>query len=86
MQDDDRKGNVVARFTFRGRFQGDSFPAFAQHRAARLSLQLQLGACDATVATMSVTGQEALVDAFEIACSLGPYDCIVLDVERFPPA
>ena len=25
-----------------------------------------------------------LVDAFDMACSLGPHDCIVLDVERAP--
>ncbi len=39
-------------------------------------------ACDAMSATLAVKGQEDLVDAFEMACSLGPYDCIILDIER----
>lgn len=98
MQNDERTGSPLkmvpdrmadsaeARFTFRGRIACDSFSDFARHRAARLDLDLRLGACDATSATVSVRGQDALVDAFEMACSLGPYDCIVLDVERFPTA
>ncbi|MDB5523029.1 MAG: hypothetical protein JWM58_792 [Rhizobium sp.] len=72
----------AARFTFHGQIDCDSFAEFAQHRAARLDIEIQLGACDPTSATLSVRGQEALVDAFEMACSLGPYDCVVIDVER----
>ena len=71
-----------ARFTFRGRIACDSFVEFARHRARRLSLTIEFGACDETSATVSITGQEALVDAFEMACSLGPYDCLVLDIDR----
>jgi hypothetical protein len=29
-----------------------------------------------------VTGDEELLDAFELACSLGPIDCIVLEHRR----
>jgi hypothetical protein len=29
-----------------------------------------------------VCGSHDLVDAFEMACSLGPYECLVLDVVR----
>ncbi|HEY0123051.1 MAG TPA: hypothetical protein VGC14_15080 [Rhizobium sp.] len=60
----------------------DSFIEFAQHRARRLDLDIEMGSCDATSATLAVKGQEDLVDAFEMACSLGPYDCIILDIER----
>jgi hypothetical protein len=38
---------------------------------------------------MTVSGQGVLVDAFEMAMSLGPIDCVVLDIERhqvFEPA
>ncbi|KQV12382.1 hypothetical protein ASC97_14280 [Rhizobium sp. Root1203] len=59
-----------------------SFVEFAHHRARRLDLEIAVGACDAASATVSVKGQEDLVDAFEMACSLGPYDCIILDIER----
>jgi hypothetical protein len=72
----------VARFTFRGQMACESFVEFALHRARRLDLDISLGACDAASATMSVKGQVDLVDAFEMACSLGPYDCIILDIER----
>lgn len=80
----ERRGQSLeaARFTFRGQIDCDSFAEFALHRASRLDIEIQVGACDASSATLSVRGQEALVDAFEMACSLGPYDCIVLDVER----
>jgi hypothetical protein len=31
---------------------------------------------------VNVSGAAELVDAFEMACSLGPYDCLVLEVAR----
>jgi hypothetical protein len=72
----------AARFTFRGQMVCESFTEFALHRARRLDLEINIGACDSACATLSVRGQEDLVDAFEMACSLGPYDCIILDIER----
>ncbi|MET0358774.1 MAG: hypothetical protein ABW055_05000 [Pararhizobium sp.] len=73
---------AAARFTFRGRMVCGSFTEFALHRARRLDIEIDVGACDAEAATFRVRGQDDLVDAFEMACSLGPEDCIVLDVER----
>ncbi len=72
----------AARFTFSGRMVCDSFTEFALHRARRLDLEIDIGRCDTRSATLSVRGQQDLVDAFEMACSLGPYDCIILDIER----
>jgi hypothetical protein len=72
----------AARFTFRGQMVCESFTEFALHRARRLDLVIDFGTCDSRSATLSVKGQEDLVDAFEMACSLGPYDCIILDIER----
>lgn len=60
----------------------ESFTEFALHRARRLDLEIDIGVCNSASATLSVKGQEDLVDAFEMACSLGPYDCIILDIER----
>ncbi|MCL6707681.1 hypothetical protein M8R20_11775 [Pseudomonas sp. R2.Fl] len=78
---------MVADFTFKGSLVCDSFLGFARHRAGRLDLKLDIKRCDEKAAKMSVEGAEVLVDAFEMACSLGPYDCLVLDVERidYPP-
>ncbi|MGA1802153.1 hypothetical protein [Rhizobium sp. HT1-10] len=72
----------AATFTFRGQMICESFTEFALHRAHRLDLEIDLGACDGAAAVLSVRGQGDLVDAFEMACSLGPYDCIILDIER----
>jgi hypothetical protein len=72
----------TATFTFRGQMICDSFTEFALHRAGRLDLEIDLGACDTAAAVLSVRGHGDLVDAFEMACSLGPYDCIILDIER----
>lgn|GEM_PF-1862821 len=71
-------------FTFTGKIVPDSFIAFARHRAARLDLPLALLASDDNSVAVAVDGQADLVDAFDMACSLGPHDCIVLDVERAP--
>eukprot|EP01035_Chromulina_nebulosa_P001961 gene1961-biopygen1701 len=43
---------------------------------------MEVGTCDRHSAALTVAGQDALVDMFEMACSLGPYDCTVLDVVR----
>lgn len=70
-------------FTFSGRLEPQGFIAFAEHRAARLSLGLKIAACDRERCRLTLSGPEALIDAFEMAVSLGPYDSIVLDVTRF---
>lgn len=73
-------------FVFKGRLRPLAFTEFAQHRAGRLDLRLEMGEADEAVVKLAVTGAGDLVDAFEMACSLGPLDCIVLDVDRYPPA
>lgn len=69
-------------FTFKGDIACESFISFARHRAGRLDISLDIGACNDTAITVSVEGEPDLVDMFEMACSLGPYDCIVRDVTR----
>jgi hypothetical protein len=71
-----------ARFDFKGRLKADSFVEFARHRAARLGLAIKVGQANDDAITLQVWGAAELVDAFEMACSLGPYDCVVLDVAR----
>ena len=72
----------TATIVFTGALQPAQFASFAEHRARRLDLVLQLGASSADAITVKVEGEPDLVDAFEMACSLGPIDCLVLDVER----
>lgn len=67
---------------FDGRLCAASFAEFAQHRAARLSLDLAVLDLGPQGARFAVSGPPDLVDAFEMALSLGPGDCLVLEVAR----
>jgi hypothetical protein len=71
-----------ASFVFRGRLRTDVFVEFARHRAARLELAIAIGSVSDEAIALTVSGASDLVDAFEMACSLGPYQCLVLDVTR----
>jgi hypothetical protein len=68
------------------RFEGvlpvASFAEFAAHRAARLSLAHAVLAQDSGMAVIRLTGPMVLIDAFEMALSLGPADCLVRAVHR----
>ena len=69
---------------FLGEFVPESFAEFMRHRAARLSL----GRTPARIGTERDRGrwssgdEPILIDMFEMACSLGPIDCLVLDIYR----
>lgn len=67
---------------FQGRFRTESFLDFVHDRADRLALEAGIAAVTPERIEVSVAGQEELIDAFELACSLGPIDCLVLDHGR----
>jgi hypothetical protein len=76
-------------FVFSGRFEPTSFADFARHRVARLALDASAPDLRSDRVRITVSGQDDLVDAFEVACSLGPIDCLIDDVVRYqgdPPA
>jgi hypothetical protein len=81
-----RRGHAAVIDTVRFRFSGDldpaAFVAFAEHRARRLDIGLRVRASGRDAATFDVTGAPELVDMFEMACSLGPAECVVSDVTR----
>ena len=52
---------------------GEPFVAFAIARAQRLSLRGWISP-GAEIVTVSMEGPQAMVDAFEIVCSLGPIE------------
>ena len=70
-------------FVFSGRFE-PSFADFDRHRVARLALDASAPDLRPDRVRITVSGQDDLVDAFEVACSLGPIDCLVDDIVRFP--
>ncbi len=80
------RATEAVTFVFEGAIR-DSFIGFAQHRAARLDLQLTLGICRDDRIDLAIEGPAPLIDAFEMACSLGPRDCLIEAVRRTrPPA
>lgn len=60
---------------------GESFIEFALNRARRLSLNGWISIQPEGV-KVAAQGPEALVDAFEIVCSLGPIDADIIDWHR----
>jgi hypothetical protein len=74
--------NQSATLVFLGRFRPESFLDFVRHRADRLALHAGVGIARPDRIEVSVAGPEELVDAFEIACTLGPIDCLVLEHSR----
>lgn len=71
---------MIRTIEFRGQLSPESFAEFVRHRAGRLALELTVIREGRAAAAYRVGGQPDLVDAFEMACSLGPADCLVLDV------
>lgn len=72
----------TVRMSFSGRFVPSSFLEFVDRRAARLDLDVAVTRADTGRVAVEISGQPDLIDAFEMACSLGPLDCLVLDCER----
>lgn len=77
---------ATARFAFEGRFIVASFLDFVVRRAERLDVKTRIVGADDRNVTIDVTGQPDLIDAFEMACSLGPLDCLVMDCRSTAPA
>jgi len=71
--------HCAVELRFRGRL-GETFIAFAVKRANRLSLRGWIQETSPDAVTIAAEGPEALIDAFEITCSLGPIDS---DVESW---
>jgi len=67
---------------FLGEFRPESFAEFMRHRAARLSVTAVPRRLDEARVDVAVEGEAELVDMFEMACSLGPIDCLVRDAYR----
>jgi hypothetical protein len=75
-------GSNRVRFVFGGKLCRAGFVAFARDRAWRLGLELEVAAVNAEAIALAVRGEVDLIDAFEMACSLGPSDSLVLTIDR----
>ena len=72
------------KFIMRGRFGADSFIPWMDRHARKLGLEKRIIAASPERIEMAVKGPPALIDAMEMACSLGPIDIWVEDIECLP--
>lgn len=68
--------------TFHGLLPVQCFANFAQHRATRLSLEMDIVSQNIEHACFVIQGPPVLIDAFEMAMSLGPAECQVHTIAR----
>ena len=54
-----------------GQFQEDSFRNWVMHRAKILDLDVKITTANSSLVELSASGHPILVEALEIACSLG---------------
>ena len=78
------RDDVTLQLSIRGQFQSGEFPDWICHRAGVLNLSGWVNAHDNGLIEVMVHGDEILVDAFELACSIGPYSVMVDNVESKP--
>lgn len=72
----------VTELRLRGDLGAQGFVPWICHRARVLNLSGWVARVDAGAMIIVVAGPEALCDAMEVACSLGPADVIVEDITR----
>ncbi|MDP0926512.1 hypothetical protein Q0601_04965 [Paracoccus onubensis] len=64
----------MRRISLEGSLNTESCLAMASHFARRLSLSSTIANATPSRITLTLTGDERLIDMFEIACWLGPDD------------
>lgn len=67
---------------FSGQLEPASMDDFARHRAKRLALGLEILENTDQCLRVGLTGPGDLIDAFEMALSLGPRDSLVTEIWR----
>ena len=72
----------MATIVFTGAFDPADFAGFVQDRANRLNLTATLLDRGPDRIRVAVFGMPEMIEAFEMACSLGPLSCLVRDVAR----
>lgn len=75
---------MAAEIRLIGVFKPDTFSDWICHRARLLDLMGSVSTVGLNDLRVVVQGPQALVDAMEIACSLGPMDADVQRIEMRP--
>jgi len=74
--------SVAMTLLVHGQFLPDSFPEWITRRAAKLSLSGWVRAHSDNLIEIFVSGDQILIEALEVACSLGPIDARVDSIEK----
>lgn len=70
------------KLTLQGRLASDSVMEWVAHRANLLDLAGWARRESSSVISVVLVGPEALIDAMEVACSLGPGDVLVETITK----
>lgn len=73
---------IAERLEFIGDFSSDDFCEWVRHRANRLALVGWVREISNQEVEVVVYGEPELIDAMEVACSLGPFGVTVETVNR----
>lgn len=73
---------MTTTLLIRGLFLTDTFPTWIIRRATKLSLSGWVKKHNNRLIEVSVGGDQILIEALEVACSLGPIDAVVDSVEK----
>ncbi len=71
-----------ARIILRGKLHSASVVPWICHRARLLDLKGWVSRDSDCLITIALTGPDALVDAMEVACNLGPMDAMIETIDR----
>lgn len=73
---------VTMTLLVNGQFPNDTFPEWIRSRATRLNLSGWVKAHGEYLIEIFVSGDPILIDAMEVACSLGPIDAQVRSIDK----
>ncbi|MEP3629299.1 MAG: acylphosphatase [Hyphomicrobiales bacterium] len=75
---------IAEQLEFVGDFSSNEFCEWVRHRADRLGLVGWVRAISQQKMEVAVCGEPELIDAMEVACSLGPFSSTVEEINRTP--
>ena len=74
--------SITLNLTINGEFPDTSMADWIIHRAALLDLAGGIRFQNTTCIKLTVSGEPVLVEAFQVACSLGHFDALVYSITR----
>ena len=73
---------ITLKLSIDGVFQESTMVSWITQRAKLLNLSGSINFQNATLIKLTVSGERVLVDAFQVACSLGPVNALVNSITQ----